>query len=104
MQTQNIIKAKDYLIEENSKNENECAVEMDDDDVILHIFGDQPDYNNPDFEKLWSEFSNKSVSEISEYCLSQGVDIMNGDNPVVKFRDIAVMLKAIEIGLLELKQ
>ena len=100
-----IIRAADYLPEKN---------EIDDLDLesmqlprsqgmLLNIFGDMPDYSDRKFEELWQEIFHHEDEEIIAYCLQSGVDVMGNDGePVDGWRDIAVMLKAINSGLLEL--
>ena len=71
--------------------------------MLLGIFGDLPDYSNPKFEELWQEVFDSEEEDIIAYCLKNNVDVIGKDNePVPGWRDIAVMLKAIESGLLEL--
>ena len=76
----------------------------DDRETVLYgIFGDLPDYDNPEIEALWDEVLEADPEEIYEYCFRKGVDLFQDDGtPVSGWRDIAVMLKAIEKGILQL--
>ena len=76
----------------------------DDRDTVLYgIFGDVPDYSNPDIEALWDEVLDAEPEDVYEYCFRKGVDLFQDDGkPVSGWRDIAVMLKAIDKGILEL--
>jgi hypothetical protein len=97
-----IIRAVDYLSEPKSGDME--SFELPQSDIILMgTFGDTPDYSNPKFEELWQAFIDADDEYTVAYCLENGVDVLgkNGE-PVGGFRDIAVMLKAIDIGLLTL--
>ena len=76
----------------------------DDRETVLYgIFGDLPDYDNPDMETLWDEVLDSDPEDVYEYCFRKGVDLFQDDGkPVAGWRDIAVMLKAIEKGILQL--
>ncbi|MCQ2966499.1 MAG: hypothetical protein MJ250_07180 [Alphaproteobacteria bacterium] len=75
----------------------------DRDSVLYGIFGDIPDYENPDMESLWEEVLDADPEEIYEYCFRKGIDLfMDDGRPVPGWRDVAVMLKAIDKGYLEL--
>ncbi len=76
----------------------------DDRETVLYgIFGDLPDYGNPDMEMLWDEVLDADPEDVYEYCFRKGVDLFQDDGkPVPGWRDIAVMLKAIEKGILQL--
>jgi hypothetical protein len=54
-------------------------------------------------EELWREIFDAEDKDGISYCLEQGVDVVGDDGePVGGWRDIAVMLKAIELGIVEL--
>ena len=76
----------------------------DDRETVLYgIFGDLPDYDNPEMETLWDEVLDADPEEVYEYCFRKWVDLFQDDGkPVPGWRDIAVMLKAIEKGILQL--
>lgn len=112
---ENLIRAADYLPSESEKAAMAESVAgsadplasllySDDRDTVLYgIFGDIPDYENPDMETLWDEVLDADPEEIYEYCFKKGVDLFQDDGrPVPGWRDIAVMLKAIDKGLLEI--
>jgi len=98
-----IIRAADYLPEPDESADLESMRLPQSQAMLLNIFGDMPDYTNKKFEKLWQEIFNAEENDIIAYCLEKGVDVMGNDGePVSGWRDIAVMLKAIDKGLLEL--
>ena len=71
--------------------------------MLISLFGAIPDYSNKKFEKLWQEVFDAEDKEIVAYCRGKGVDVLGKDKePVAGWRDIAVMLKAIDSGLLKL--
>ena len=76
----------------------------DDRETVLYgIFGDVPDYDNPEMETLWDEVLDSDPEDVYEYCFRKGIDLFQDDGkPVPGWRDIAVMLKAIEKGILQL--
>ena len=76
----------------------------DDRETVLYgIFGDLPDYDNPEMEKLWDEVLDTDPEETYEYCFRKGIDLFQDNgSPVPGWRDIAVMLKAIDAGILQL--
>ena len=105
MLTEKIIRAADYLPkQEESEDASLEAPQMTQTDKLLFaLFGDTPDYNKPEFEKLWQEIFDAEEEDTIAYCMEKGVDITGEDGePVTGWRDIAVMIKAIDLGLLEL--
>lgn len=112
---ENLIRAASYLLSEAEKQTQQADVAKsadplaallysDDRETVLYgIFGDVPDYSNPDMEALWDEVLDADPEEVYEYCFRKGIDLFQDDGrPVPGWRDIAVMLKAIEKGILEL--
>ncbi|MCQ2913959.1 MAG: hypothetical protein MJ247_02045 [Alphaproteobacteria bacterium] len=110
---ENLIHAAIYVPtpEEKAKRAEQVSAEplaammfTDDRDSVLYgIFGDVPDYDNPKMESLWDEILESDPEEVYEYCFRKGVDLfMDDGKPVPGWRDVAVMLKAIDTGLLEL--
>jgi hypothetical protein len=112
---ENLIRAASFLPsqEELKKQQEELAqssdplaalLYSDDRDTILYgIFGDVPDYSNPDMEAIWDEVLESDPEVIFEYCFRKGIDLFQDDGrPVAPWRDIAVMLKAIDKGILQL--
>ena len=107
---ENLIRAAAYLPSqderEHAEEENPLAELLYSDDretVLYGIFGDLPDYDNPEMEALWDEVLDADPEEVYEYCFQKGVDLFQDDGtPVPGWRDIAVMLKAIEKGILQL--
>ena len=98
-----IIRAADYLPVPEDPSEPESFQLSQSDAVLLGLFGDAPDYSDPKFEELWQEVLDAEKKNIIAYCLEKGVDLLEKEGePVPGWRDIAVMLKAIDSGLLEL--
>jgi len=100
-----IIRAADYMPEPKSGSgiEQDFGLPMSE-QLLLNLFGDTPDYSNPKLEEIWQEVIDADDTDTINYCLAQGVDVI-GDNsePVTGWRDITVMLKAIERGLIKLE-
>ena len=112
---ENLIRAASYLPSSREREQEAANIAAsadplsallyaDDRETVLYgIFGDLPDYNNPDMETLWDEVLDQDPEEVYEYCFRKGVDLfMDDGKPVPGWRDIAVMLKAIEKGYLRL--
>ena len=112
---ENLIRAASFLPSEEEKQKELADISAsadplsallysDDRETVLYgIFGDLPDYDNPDMETLWDEVLDADPEEIYEYCFRKGVDLFQDDGrPVPGWRDVAVMLKAIEKGILQL--
>ena len=98
-----IIRAADYLPESKDSGDLESFELSESDAILFGIFGDTPDYSKDEFEELWQKIYDDEDENTIAYCLQKNVDVMGNDNqPVSGFRDIAVMLKAIETGLLQL--
>lgn len=95
---------KQKRTEELKNNPMDGFLFLDDRDSVLYgIFGDIPDYENPDMESLWEEVLDADPEDIYEYCFRKGIDLfMDDGRPVPGWRDVAVMLKAIDKGYLEL--
>ena len=54
-------------------------------------------------EALWDDVLDADPEDVYEYCFRKGVDLFQDDGkPVPGWRDVAVMLKAIDKGILEL--
>lgn len=104
MQSQKIIRAADYepVLKESAADPLE---DIGDVSIGAHIFGESPDYTDPKFEALWQEVFDADEGEMIAYCKEKGVDVVGDDGePVTGWRDIAVMLKAIDKGFVELKK
>lgn len=72
--------------------------------VLLRLFGDLPDYADERMESLWEKVLSHDPEYIYEYCFLRGVDVfMKDGTPVPPWRDIAVMLMAIEKDYFTLK-
>ncbi len=112
---ENIIRAASFLpsLEEkerqlealkNATDPLSALLFSDDRDTVLYgIFGDIPDYDNPEMEDLWDEVLEEDAEDVYEYCFRKGVDLFDEEGrPVMGWRDIAVMLKALEKGILQL--
>ena len=106
MQTQTIIKAKDYLPEKPELVEgttDELVSETD--GLVIRLFGSAPDYSKKEFEELWQSVFYSDEQEMIKYCLYKGIDVIGDDGCAVSgWRDIAVMLKAIDAGIVSLAQ
>ena len=104
MQSEKTIRAVDF--EPQLKKEAEIPLEDAGDlSVTAHIFGEGPDYTDPAFEALWQEVFDADDDDMIAYCKSKGVDVLDDKKePVAGWRDIAVMLKAIDKGIVTLKK
>jgi hypothetical protein len=72
--------------------------------MLLNLFGEIPDYSDPNFENLWQDVFNAEENNIIAYCLEKGVDVLDGDGESVPgWRDIAVMLKAVDTNILKME-
>ena len=100
-----IIRAADYLPKTNNDDGNGYDFELPVSEQLLYsLFGDSPDYSKRKFEIIWQKFIDAKDEDTIAYCLERGVDVIGDDGePVGGWRDIAVMLKAIERGILKLK-
>ena len=104
MENKKIIRAAGHLpIPKNSDRDGfDYAMPMSE-QLLLNLFGDTPDYSNPQLEELWQDFHSAETESVIRYCMERGVDVIGDDGePVDGWRDIAVMLKAIERGIIEL--
>ncbi|MBR1945991.1 MAG: hypothetical protein IJ846_06860 [Alphaproteobacteria bacterium] len=104
MQTQTVIRAVDYLPEKPELAEgttDELVAETD--GLTVRLFGSAPDYTQKEFEDLWQIVFDADEKEMIAFCREKGVDVLDDDGiPVSGWRDVAVMLKAIETGLISL--
>ena len=102
MQTQTVIRAVDY-VPTRPKIAEGAPEEVETNGVVIALFGTAPDYRQPEFEALWQEVFNGDDKETIAYCLSKNIDVLDNDGkPVSEWRDIAVMLKAIDKGLIDI--
>ena len=100
-----IIRAADYIPEKNSDGDLESYGLPESEAIVMGIFGDSPDYSDDKYEELWQIIFDEEDEDTIAYCLEKGVDVLDKDGePVAGFRDIAVMLKAIEKGYLKLNE
>ena len=98
-----IIRAADYIPEKNLDGDLESYELPESEAIVMGIFGDSPDYSDDRYEELWQTIFDAEDEDTIAYCLEKGVDVLGDDGePVAGFRDIAVMLKAIDSGLLKL--
>ena len=104
MQTQTVIRAVDYLPEKPELAEgttDELVAETD--GLTVRLFGSAPDYTKKEFEDLWQIVFDADEKEMIAFCREKGVDVLDDSGfPVSGWRDVAVMLKAIEAGLVSL--
>ena len=99
MQTQTVIRAVDYVPAKADVAEDPDVIA---EDVVTRLFGASPDYTRPEYEKLWQEVFDADEDATIAYCREKGIDVLDdAKNPVEKWRDIAVMLKAVDAGLLK---
>ena len=104
MENKKIIRAADHLPKPNTDCSGEDFCLTGTDQLLINLFGDRPNYNDQKFEDIWQEIFDAEDEVSIAYCLKQGVDVMDDDGePVAGWRDIAVMLKAIEKGLLKVE-
>ena len=101
---QTIIHAKDYLSDNRDAAESASREPMPASaDLATRLFGTSPDYTQKDFEDLWQTVINADDNEMVAFCREKGVDVIGDDGfPVEGWRDVAVMLKAIEAGIVSL--
>jgi hypothetical protein len=106
MEQKKIIRAADYLPAPKADSEVWQDFELPASEKILYgLFGTSPDYGNQQFEELWQEILDAEDADTVAYCRARGVDVIGNDGEEVPgWRDIAVMLKAIEHGLLTLEE
>ena len=101
-----VIRAADYLPEPPAPEDAGSPESFQlprSESLLINLFGETPDYSDPKFEELWQEVFNTEDKETIAWCLGKGVDVLDKNNePVSGWRDIAVMLKAIDTGLLRL--
>jgi hypothetical protein len=104
MENKKIIRAADYLPKPKNGDSDGYDYELPmSEHLLISIFGDSPDYSKRKFEKIWQKFIDAEDEDTIAYCLERGVDVIGDDGePVDGWRDIAVMLKAIERGILKL--
>jgi hypothetical protein len=102
MNNKNIIRAADYLPESNADCDGDDFELSVSEELVLNLFGDMPDYSNPKYEEIWQEIMDDEDDVGIAFCLGKGVDVMGDDGePVSGWRDIAVMLKAVERGIIK---
>ncbi|OPZ78509.1 MAG: hypothetical protein BWY78_00549 [Alphaproteobacteria bacterium ADurb.Bin438] len=71
--------------------------------VLLSLFGDVPNYSDPVFEGLWDEVVSTDPEKVFDYCLQKGIDLFDKDGrPVPPWRDIAVILLALDKGIMDI--
>ena len=101
---QTIIHAKDYLSEKQDVAEDASHEPTPaGDDLAVRLFGTSPDYTQKEFEALWQTVINADDDEMIKFCNEKGVDVLDDNGyPVSGWRDVAVMLKAIEAGIVSL--
>lgn len=104
MQTQTVIRAVDYLPKKPELAEgttDELVSETD--GLTVRLFGSAPDYTQKEFEDLWQIVFDADEKEMVAFCRDKGIDVLDDDGfPVTGWRDVAVMLKAIDAGLISL--
>lgn len=104
MQTQTVIRAVDYLPKkpEIAEGTNDELV-SETDGLTVRLFGSAPDYTQKEFEDLWQAVFDADEKEMVAFCREKGVDVLDDNGyPVPGWRDVAVMLRAIDAGLVSL--
>jgi hypothetical protein len=100
-----LIRAADYLPTPEQEAENAQEPNMyneGSDGVLFRLFGTLPDYQDAQIDALWKEVFDADEQEMIAYCKEQGVDVLQDDGtPVAPWRDIAVVLKALDKGLMQ---
>jgi hypothetical protein len=106
MEPKKVIRAADYLPDVQADSHDGQEFELPVSERILYgLFGTSPDYGNQQFEDIWQEVIDAEDADTVAYCLARDVDVIGDDGEKVPgWRDIAVMLKAIERGLLTLEE
>ena len=107
MQNKTVIRAAEYIPEPAEPDAPESFQLSRSEGMLISLFGSLPDYSDPKFEELWQKVFDGEDNEMTAYCLEKGVDVFETDvsgqkkEPVPGWRDIAVMLKAVDSGLLK---
>jgi hypothetical protein len=100
-----IIRAADCLPEAKIESDPGSYEIPQSDALLLALFGDTPDYSRPEFENIWQTILDADDKDTIAYCLEKGIDVLvKAGKPVPGFRDIAVMLTAIEKGYFKLNK
>lgn len=104
MQTQTVIRAQDYLPEKPELAEGSTEeLVSETEGLTVRLFGTAPDYSKKEYEDLWQSVFNADEKEMIDFCREKGVDVIGDDGfPVTGWRDVAVMLKAIDAGIVAL--
>ncbi len=104
MQTQTVIRAQDYLPEKPELAEGSTEeLVSETEGLTVRLFGTAPDYSKKEYEDLWQSVFNADEKEMIDFCREKGVDVIGDDGfPVTGWRDVAVMLKAIDAGIVTL--
>lgn len=101
---QTIIRAVEYLPKKPELAEgttDELVSETD--GVVMRLFGAVPDYSKKEYENLWQQVFKADEDEMIQFCREKGIDVLDdAGKPVPGWRDIAVMLKAVDSGLISL--
>jgi len=106
-----ILKAVDFIPKDASEKRKgaseplyeEMMLSDEVDGVVLALFGELPDYSDDRLEDLWQGVDAANPQDIYGYCRNKGIEVLADDgNPVAAWRDIAVMLKAIDAGIIEM--
>lgn len=101
---QTIIRAVEYLPKKPELAEgttDELVSETD--GIVMRLFGAVPDYSKKEYENLWQQVFNADEDEMIQFCREKGIDVLDdAGKPIPGWRDIAVMLKAVDSGLISL--
>lgn len=98
-----ILRAADYLVPDNAENvePGNFAYAPNRERLVMRLFGETPRYGEADIRALYAEIDDEDPLAVYDYCRRRGVDVLDDSGtPVPPWRDIAVMLRARDRGLL----
>ena len=98
-----LIRAKDYLpVKPELAEGTTDELVNETDGLTTRLFGAAPDYTQKEYEDLWQAVFNADEQEMIDYCREKGIDVLDDDGvPVSGWRDVAVMLKAVDAGIVK---
>jgi hypothetical protein len=100
-----ILRVADFLPEPKAESDPGSYEMPQSDALLLALFGDTPDYSRAEFENIWNSILDTDDKDTIAYCLEKGIDVLDkAGKPIPGFRDMAVMLAAIEKGYLKLNK
>ncbi len=79
----------------------EAQIDPEYDGLLLNLFGMVPDYSNDALDQLYRATFEEDPINLYDECRRRGVEVLKEDgSPVVAWRDILVVLRAREAGVL----